>query len=287
MGLTAEIAVSKLFPGGFGWQAFSVGATHMGYGGTDAALWIMTGIGDMLGVFLGHLVYMGIKKSLMPSKKTMFDEFGVALWLGTAAFCSGTIWQPTVNTAVGWGFSFPMVAMITTISCTLLFLIGLRIGRRTFSGLGIEGPKQRNFSEDAGLAFAIGGAGGMFVGTDITIPKNCMDSFIGVYPDMTPIQGCIKAGTSTAVGFSLFHTIQNSRAQSSTYYMTREGFRDVVNVLVLEYQKSRSVSDTKTSEWVENETEIIFSKYDTDGDGRLDPQELKTGLGDLQKSLSQ
>jgi len=286
MGLTAEIAISKLFPGGFGWQLFSVGANHMGYGATDAALWLMTGVGDMLGVFFGHLIYMAVKKSILPSKKTMFDEFAVALWLGTAAFCSGTIWQPSVNTAVGFGFSFPMVAMLVTLSCTLLFFIGLRIGRRTYSGLGIEGPKQRNFSEDAGLAFAIGGAGGMFVGTDVTIPKNCFDSFVGVYPDMTPIQGCVKAGTSTAVGFSLFHAIQNSRAQSSNYYMTKEGFSDVVNVVVKEYQKSRSLSDAKTMEWVENETNIIFSKYDNDGDGRLAPEELKKGLGDLQISLT-
>jgi len=277
--LTGEIAVSKLFPGGFGWQAGSVIAGNMGYKATEIPLWLFTGVGDLLGVFLGHMVYMAIKKSILPSKKTLGDEFGVGIWLGTAAFCSGTFWQPTVNLFAGLGFAFPMVALFTTIVCSGAFLTGLRAGRRIYNPLGIEKAHSRNFAEDAGLSVAIGGASGMFVGTDITIPKNCLDSFVGVYPDMTPVEGCIKAGTSTAVGFTLFHSIQNTRAQASSAYVTSDTFKDIATSLVIELEQTSGITHSEAlKKFVSTDVNILFAKLDKDGDGKITTEELKEEL---------
>jgi len=178
-----------------------------------------------------------------------------------------------------------MVALITTLTCTLLFWVGLRIGRRLYASLGIEPAGRRNLAEDAGLAVAIGGATGMFVGTDITIVKNPIDTFVGVFPNNTPFEGCVKAGTSTALGFYLFHTIQNTRAQASSAYITKDAFRDIVKVVAQEYTNTPANSgSTKVSEWVDQEVENIFDKYDKDGDGKLTPEELRSGLADLQSS---
>jgi len=60
--LTGEITVSKLFPGGFGWQTGSVVAANIGFRSTEVPFWLLTGVGDFLGVFLGHIVFMALKK---------------------------------------------------------------------------------------------------------------------------------------------------------------------------------------------------------------------------------
>jgi len=215
----------------------------------------------------------------------MADEFGVGLWLASAAFCSGTIWQPTVNFFAGLGFAFPMVALFACAAGTAAFCSGLRIGRRTYTGLGIEKAHSRNFHEDAGLSLAIGGAAGMFVGTDITILKNPFDTFVGVYPDMTPLQGCIKAGTSTAVGFALVHSIQNSRAESSTSYVTKDTWRDIVVHLVIDIGKN-GVLDPQSQKKIIDNADVLFNTFDTDGDGKLTPEEVKEGLHKLAANVS-
>jgi len=277
--LTGEITVSKLFPAGFGWQAASVAASWSGFGATDVALWLATGVGDALGVFLGHMIYMIIKKSIFTSKKSLFDEFGIATWLGTAAFCSGTLWQPSVNFFGGLGLAFPSVALLTALVCASAFCVGLRLGRRLYTGLGIEKPHYRNFTEDAGLSLAIGGASGMFVGTDVTIPKNPFDSFVGVYPDMDPLTGCFKAGTSTAVGFAFFHSIQNTRAQSSAAYVTQAAFKNIAASLIFELEQS--VDKQVLRKFVETEVDALFVKLDHDGDGKLTHEEVEQGLAKL------
>jgi len=282
--LTGEITVSKLFPAGFGWQAGSMLAAKYGFSATEIPLWLAAGVGDFLGVFLGHLIYMSLKKSIVASKKTMADEFGVAIWLATAAFCSGTAWQPVVNFFVGTGLSFAPVALCTTATCAAFFFGGLRFGRIVYTGLGIEKSHPRNFAEDAGLSVAIGGASGMFVGTDVTIIKNPIDAFVGVYPEMSTLQACTKAGTSTGVGFALFHTLQNTRAQASSAYVTKESFKDIAISVLYELSKTKpSFTEQEVRKFVDSKVDGIFEKLDSDGDGKLIPEEVKLGLESFTK----
>ena len=58
---TLEVTISKLFPAGFGWQAGSIVAADMGMKATDTGFFLITGLGDMTGVFLGHSIYYGLK----------------------------------------------------------------------------------------------------------------------------------------------------------------------------------------------------------------------------------
>jgi len=209
----------------------------------------------------------------------MFDEFGVGMWLGTAAFCSGTLWQPSVNFMAGYGFAFPSVALFTTSVCAAAFLAGLRAGRRVYLKLGIERAHSRNLSEDFGLSVAIGGAAGMFVGTDVTIIKNPLDTFVGVYEHMTPLQGCIKAGTSTAVGFALFHSLQNTRAQASSAYVTKDTFKDVAKTILVDLEQAYGeIPKAAFIKFIDINVDELFSKLDQDDDGKITPEELKEEL---------
>ena len=92
---TLEVIVSKIFPAGFGWQAASVVAGQQGYEADHLGFFLMTGVGDFVGVFAGHLIYTTLK-AFVGGKP---DPVG-SLWLASAAFCSGTAWQPTVNVRV-------------------------------------------------------------------------------------------------------------------------------------------------------------------------------------------
>jgi hypothetical protein len=93
---TLEVIVSKIFPAGFGWQAASVVAGGMGYQASSANFFLMTGAGDFAGVFAGHNVY-SVTNRLVEGKSDVLADVPKGLWLGSAAFCSGTAWQSTVN----------------------------------------------------------------------------------------------------------------------------------------------------------------------------------------------
>ena len=91
---TIEVIVSKIFPAGFGWQAASVVAGNQGFEADTLNFALTTGAGDFAGVFAGHTTF-SLLKFIMGYDKSV-DVTG-GLWLGSAAFCSGTAWQPTVN----------------------------------------------------------------------------------------------------------------------------------------------------------------------------------------------
>lgn len=65
MYVTAEVAISKIFPAGFGWQTAAYLADAYGkLESTSPAFYLSTGIGDGLGVCMGHTLYMLGKKTV-------------------------------------------------------------------------------------------------------------------------------------------------------------------------------------------------------------------------------
>lgn len=85
---TAEVAVSKIFPAGFGWQGGALAAGMMGYGATDVPLFLMTGCGDALGVGIGHFGYMALKNA-MGFKQDLTAQAHTSVLLSTACIFSG------------------------------------------------------------------------------------------------------------------------------------------------------------------------------------------------------
>lgn len=203
---TAEVTVSKIFPAGFGWQTASVIAgNNMGFAPDSLNFALSTGLGDALGVLGGHMAYYIAKKSLVNADINLTSELHTGILLGTAAFCSGTAWQPLVNAFQGANLSFASVFTGTWIGCAVAFYGGLRAGRTILSGplKYIDEPTYENSKNDASLSLAIGGATGFFVGTDAAyLPnENFLINIVGIQPGTPDLVGCAIAGSSTSLGF--------------------------------------------------------------------------------------
>lgn len=152
----------------------------------------------MTGVFLGHSIFYGLK-SLVSKKVSVTQELQTGFWLGSAAFCSGAVWQPLVNFLQLTNAPFVHVAGATWLCCGMVFFGGCRLFRILYSPiLAIEPNNYKNCKNDASLSLAIGGASGAFVGTDVAYLNgdgNFLKPFFGVEPDMSELEGCIRAGT--------------------------------------------------------------------------------------------
>lgn len=217
--VTAEVTMSKIFPAGFGWQSSSILAGSLGYASDTLGFACITGVGDGVGVFLGHSLFMLAKKNLVggggvhvvdlegheTSSVDMTRETQTGLLLGCAAFCSGTAWQPIVNALQGMELSFFQVFSGTWIGCGTAFYLGLRGARTILSGpfQYIHEPTFENSITDKSLSAAIGGATGFFVGTDTAyLPvQNFLIDIIGIHETTGALAGCGIAGTSTSLGF--------------------------------------------------------------------------------------
>ena len=207
---TAEVTVSKIFPAGFGWQTASVVAGSAGAAPNSLPFFLMTGFGDLLGVLGGHVAYMALKKQA-GYKVNLSKELDTGIWLGSAAFCSGFVWQPTLNACVDLGLSFNASASAVFGACTLAFYGGLRAFRVLYSPLtSVEPNNYKNLKADAGLAIAVGGATGCFVGTDVTFADNWLRPVVGFEDGTGDVTSAIIAGSSTAIGFLAVQSAQNA-----------------------------------------------------------------------------
>eukprot|EP01047_Picozoa_sp_COSAG01_P038065 COSAG01_NODE_3065_length_6646_cov_13.181610_10_plen_121_part_00 len=118
--------VSKIFPAGFGWQGASAVAEAAGLEDDQVGFFLMTGAGDFVGVLTGHCLFYAIKKGVFDDSISMSDTFQLGVWLATAAFCSGAMWQPFVNAfqAEGNAFGFNTSVGLTTLACGAMFFVG-------------------------------------------------------------------------------------------------------------------------------------------------------------------
>eukprot|EP01083_Nonionella_stella_P055506 146398_1 len=213
MTVTAEVGISKIFPAGFGWQTAAYFAEGAGMEATDMSFFLSTGVGDGIGVAIGHTLYCALKKVVTGNKDMdIGKESQVGIMLGSAAVCSGGIWQPTVNVlqSAGWGFENSVIA--TGGVATLAFFTGLRLARLAYSPIfdGVEEATYANLKADAALSVAVGGAAGCFLGTDVSYgAANWMGSAIGIQDTYSPLLSSAVAGTSTMLGFSVIQTGEN------------------------------------------------------------------------------
>jgi hypothetical protein len=213
--ITAEVTVSKIFPAGFGWQSSSIIAeNNLGFAADSAAFAMTTGLGDALGVLFGHVGFYAAKKSITGEPIDMTQELHTGILLGSAAFCSGTAWQPLVDALQGANLTFGQVFAGTWAGCGLAFYGGLRAGRTLLSGPleYVEEPTYENSKNDASLSVAIGSATGFFVGTDAAyLPEqNFLINIVGITDETPDLVGCAIAGTSTSLGFMTAQSALNA-----------------------------------------------------------------------------
>ena len=174
---------------------------------------LLTGLGDMTGVALGHTLYYSLKKMGDPAID-ISKEIHTSIFLGSAAFCSGFVWQPAVNALQAAGsLPFAGVMLGAFAAGTGAFMTGLRVGRAVYSPyLHVAKGTEKNFKDDLKLSAAIGGAAGGFVGTDTAYLQgvgNPLESVVGVYPSDSELVQMTKAGASTSIGFLATQTVQN------------------------------------------------------------------------------
>ena len=204
-------AVSFLQTGAaLGWQAASVVAGNQGFEADSLNFALTTGAGDFAGVLAGHSTF-SILNAMVGRGGGLGGDLVAGLWLATAAFCSGTAWQPTVNflhdqahcsfmaTAVGCG----------VVTGTAIFA-GLRAGRVLYAPLGLPPMAYDNLIGDALLSVSIGAATGTFVGTAVTFADNFLRPVFGVEDAMSDVEGMVRAGASTFTGFLCMQSLHNA-----------------------------------------------------------------------------
>ena len=208
--VTAEVLVSKIFPAGFGWQAASVVAGNQGMEADTLGFALTTGAGDFAGVLIGHSVF-SVMKSAMGGGGALKDDLVAGLWLATAAACSGTAWQPTVNFLHDQAHcSFVATAVGCGVVTGTAFFAGLRAGRVLYAPLGLPPMAYDNLIGDALLSVSIGAATGTFVGTDVTFADNFLRPVFGVEDSMSDVEGMVRAGASTFTGFLCMQSLHNA-----------------------------------------------------------------------------
>lgn len=208
---TVDVIGSKIFPAGFGWQAASVAAGSLGHAPDSLGFALLTGAGDFAGVLAGHTLYT-VGKSYYTGVDANKAGLPVGLWLASAAFCSGTAWQPTVNALSALDLGFGPTALATGAVTGTTFYAGLRLGRPLFAPVGIEPASAANAYSDAMLSVSIGGATGTFLGTDVSFADNALRPLFGVEASMSSLEGMVRAGASTSTGFLAVQSAQNVAA---------------------------------------------------------------------------
>ena len=150
--------------------------------------------------------YYALKKSATDASINLTRELHTGILLSSAAFCSGTAWQPIVNALQGAEISFSGVFWGTWVGCGTAFYLGLRGARTILSGYleYVHEPTYENSKTDMSLSTAIGGATGFFVGTDaVYLPhQNFLIDVVGIQEGTPDVVGAAIAGTSTALGFT-------------------------------------------------------------------------------------
>merc|ERR1711991_313632 len=123
---------------------------------TDMSFFLVTGLGDGVGVAAGHFTWFAAKKAVTGTDRINLGTEGViAAWLGTAAVFSGTAWQPIVNVAHTLDLGFTGTAALTWGVCASAFYAGLRVGRGIWSNLApthMPALAYDNLKTDAQLA---------------------------------------------------------------------------------------------------------------------------------------
>lgn len=209
-----EVSVSKIFPAGFGWQSAATVAENAGLQSNDISFYMATGLGDGLAVCLGHTLYFSIKKAVTNNKNIDIQaQLETGVFLGSAATCSGFIWQPTVNALQAAGVPFTQALVATGGAAVLAFFGGLRMGRKVYGNLfdAVEPTNYTNLKNDAALSVAIGGAAGAFLGTDLSYgATNWLGGMVGIPDTASAVTASCLAGSSTALGFSVVQMGQNT-----------------------------------------------------------------------------
>jgi len=209
----AEVALSKFFPAGFMWQVGAVLTLSAGYSSHSALQYFLTGLGDCLGVFIGHSVYKMCLHHVFRMKTVNVRlQVEVAAILAGSSFFSGAVWSPALNVCQGAKLHFWLTFAIVGAVCAAFFFCAIRVMRVLLPKIlplkeyAKEGDT--HLALDFLLAVGVFGSSALFVSTNVTYPDDPFQSFLGIVHDKS-LYGMVRAGMSTAIGFTAILTVQN------------------------------------------------------------------------------
>lgn len=203
-----EVAVSKIFCAGAGWQLFSLISVALGFPASSTAFFLLVGVGDALGVLCGHVTYQ-FCKSFFCAHVDIAHEVVIGIWLGSAAFCSGAVWQIIVTMSSST-YGFLGTLFWTGMVCGFCFFAGLRLGRSLYWLLGMPPATYDNLNSDRLLAISVAAGAALFVGTDASYTNLVVDLLgIRILSSDSAAKGVVRAGMSTFYGFLAMQALQN------------------------------------------------------------------------------
>ncbi|KAL1521993.1 hypothetical protein AB1Y20_021638 [Prymnesium parvum] len=194
------VGLTKIFLGGFGWQAAAF-ASHSPSG--SAAYAVATGLGDAVGTFVGNAILARLSPPRTWAAWRSVVRSGCIVASGS--LLSGTAWQPLVLWLSSGGIPFTLGALLTGVACGAAFFVGINVAEIGSSAVD-RGQWRRARSDvvkDLSLSVAVAGAATAFVGTDTSWHGNWLQQLVGERIGASVWLDCFKAGCSTLLGYSV------------------------------------------------------------------------------------
>eukprot|EP00041_Stephanoeca_diplocostata_P003943 m.39541 g.39541 ORF g.39541 m.39541 type:complete len:320 (-) comp14728_c0_seq1:244-1203(-) len=216
LAISLLVACTKMFPCGFGWQLLGFAAPSSF---SEMEFACLTGAGDAIGVFCGNLLQSVILRACTHSaghkeyqerrRTKLFGSFFLmaalcdSIILAIGGFCSGTTWQPMVNTVSSTIESFTIGALVVGLACGTAFFVGVSLSEFCTSEIMTKQTVFRNVT----LSVAVCGGAAFFVGTDAAYKGNWLVNVVGERKGETIPYEAVKAGWSTVLGYLAFQLV--------------------------------------------------------------------------------
>lgn len=155
---------------------------------------LFTGIGDAIGVCLGHLLLTGFETFVLKLPFSGWRIFlQVAFVLSCGACLSGGTWQFITDGCIDSQYNFNLALLLVGTTCGSCFFVGITVGRAI---VGLPRSTWKDFT----LSIACGWGSGFFVGTDSRYPNNWLSPAVGQRTGDHQLD-IFKAGLSVFIGF--------------------------------------------------------------------------------------
>lgn len=212
-------------------------AVWLGFGMYSFVLFLASGIGEALGVTLGHLTLLAIKMACgtLPMDKCRAAMIHV-VFISLGHLCSGFMWQPMVNFwQMTMMFPFTPAMICIGLMTGLFFLAGLTAARVLFrllkltdgsGGRALGDPEDATvltwLAPDALLSLSMAGSEAFFVATMpfmdssnwasafavmVTDTSMMMDGMCALCSGNMVLMAAFKAGATTLIGFFVVQTL--------------------------------------------------------------------------------
>jgi hypothetical protein len=192
---TLQVAITKIFLSGFGWQLFALIPTS-----STVESSLLTGVGDAVGTFLGNALYL-IMVSSSRGKPSFDYVIRSGLVVSSGSLISGLVWQPLLNRCADNNYGFEVAMLVVGIGCGVSFFLGITMAAIISAKLQHDEERRPalDYVKDMTLSLSVVGATAAFVGTDNNFHGNWLQSIVGERNGEAI--DCGKAGLSTVLGF--------------------------------------------------------------------------------------